>query len=94
MRFSGGFTKLLDEETFIKLMIGLGVTRETCLDYYHAFNVSNNGEGINYFELLQGLACMDPATSHGGLPGEIRCRYIFRYYDKNRDGNLDVEELG
>jgi Ca2+-binding EF-hand superfamily protein len=94
MRFSGGWAKPLDEEGFTKLMIGLGVPRETCLDYYHAFNVSNNGEGINYFELLQGLACIDPVTSHGGLPGEIRCRYIFRYYDKNRDGKLDVEELG
>lgn len=94
VRFSGSFAKLLTEEAFSILMVKLGMSEESCLDIFHAFNVSNSTEGINYFELLQGLASMDPKTKHGDLPGEIRCRYIFRYYDKNRDGNINGDELG
>lgn len=43
--------------------------------------------------MLLGLAAMEPATQHGGMPAEMRCRYIFRYYDRNIDGQLQFEEF-
>ncbi|XP_071525728.1 uncharacterized protein [Panulirus ornatus] len=44
-------------------------------------------------EFILGLAAMDPMTSHGKGPAEIRCRYIFKYYDKNEDDNMEFHEV-
>ena len=44
-------------------------------------------------DVLLGLAAMEPTTQHGGMPAEMRCRYIFRYYDVNQDGFLQFEEF-
>lgn len=44
-------------------------------------------------DLLYGLAAMDPRTTHGGTPAELRCRYIFKYYNKSQSGYLNLEEL-
>ena len=48
---------------------------------------------LTYKELLHGLAAMEPCTQHGGLPAEMRCRYMFRFYDVNSDGFLQFEEF-
>ncbi|KAJ8312222.1 hypothetical protein KUTeg_009595 [Tegillarca granosa] len=48
---------------------------------------------INFKEMLMGLAALEPSTQHGGMPAEMRCRYIFRYYDTNCDGHLQFEEF-
>ena len=48
---------------------------------------------ISYPEFLSGLAACEPTTPHGDICGEVRCRYIFRYYDKNRDNKLHFEEF-
>ena len=48
---------------------------------------------LTYKELLHGLAAMEPCTQHGGLPAEMRCRYMFRFYDMNSDGFLQFEEF-
>jgi hypothetical protein len=44
-------------------------------------------------DMLHGLAAMDPRTTHGGVPAELRCRYIFKYYNVSQSGHLDLEEL-
>ena len=44
-------------------------------------------------DVLHGLAAMDPRTGHGGTPAELRCRYIFSYYNKTRSGSLNLDEL-
>ena len=43
--------------------------------------------------MLHGLAAMDPRTTHGGIPAELRCRYIFKYYNATETGYLNLEEL-
>lgn len=42
---------------------------------------------------MLGLAAMEPNTQHGGTPAELRCRYIFRYYDVDQDGLLRYQEF-
>jgi len=61
---------------------------------YRAFKLNRQEMPfVTFHELLLGLAAMDRSTAHGGHVGELRCAYIFRYYDSNRDGQLNVSEL-
>jgi len=48
---------------------------------------------LTFRDYLLGLAAMEPCTQHGGAPAELRCRYIFCYYDENGDSQLDVSEF-
>ena len=48
---------------------------------------------LTFKDVLLGLSAMEPATPHGGTPAELRCRYIFRYYDRDCDGHLSTEEF-
>ncbi|KPJ04779.1 hypothetical protein RR46_02476 [Papilio xuthus] len=60
--------------------------------YYRAADVSNRG-GLSFQELVLWSAATEPVTQHSGLPAEIRCRYIFRYYDGDRDQKLQQVEV-
>lgn len=59
---------------------------------YRAFKF-NRMPYLTFHELLLGLAAMDRSTAHGAHSGELRCAYIFRYYDHNSDGQLSASEL-
>nr|XP_053626729.1 uncharacterized protein LOC128684523 isoform X2 [Cherax quadricarinatus] len=59
---------------------------------FRAMDRQREGE-LGAREFILGLAAMDPMTSHGKEPAEIRCRYIFKYYDKDEDGNMEVHEV-
>ncbi|XP_074596477.1 uncharacterized protein LOC141851628 [Brevipalpus obovatus] len=59
---------------------------------YRAFSF-NHMSYLSFHEFLLGLAAMDKQTHHGGHPGELRCGYIFRYYDANTDNILDNIEM-
>lgn len=48
---------------------------------------------LTFRDYLLGLAAMEPCTQHGGAPAELRCRYIFRYYDENGDSQLEMSEF-
>ena len=48
---------------------------------------------LSFAELLAGLAACEPATPHGDLPGEARCRIIFRYYNQDSNGKLSFKEF-
>ncbi|RWS15574.1 Calcineurin-like protein phosphoesterase [Dinothrombium tinctorium] len=48
---------------------------------------------ISFHEFLLGLAALDKNTYHGGHPGELRCGYIFRFYDANSDNMLERKEM-
>lgn len=60
--------------------------------FCRGFDTSRQGF-LGWFETLIGLACLEPTTPHGGSPAEFRCRYIFRYYDRDCDGMLNWEEF-
>lgn len=59
---------------------------------YRAFKY-NKAPYLTFHELLLGLAAMDRSTAHGGHSGELRCGYIFRYYDSNSDGFLSIPDV-
>ncbi len=59
---------------------------------FRAFDV-NKRSLLTFPDVLYGLACLEPCTQHGGAPAEMRCRYIFRYYDVNSDSLLQFDEF-
>lgn len=67
-------------------------TNGNMADFFRAFDIHKR-KFLTFKEVLLGLAALEPSTQHGGMPAEMRCRYIFRYYDKNSDGNLQFEEF-
>lgn len=71
---------------------GIGLNAHDFKALYRAFKL-NRMPYLTFHELLLGLAAMDRSTAHGGHVGELRCGYIFRYYDMNRDGQLSTNEL-
>lgn len=62
------------------------------ISLFRAFDTSCCGH-LTSKDILLGFAAMNPTTQHGGPPAEIRCRYIFRFYDSNNDGFLEWKEL-
>ncbi|XP_078587123.1 uncharacterized protein LOC144868595 [Branchiostoma floridae x Branchiostoma japonicum] len=78
--------------TFIRYFSDKEVPTEKCRNLFRAFDTSNLSV-INAKDFLMGMAALQPCVPHGGMPAEIRCRYIFRYYNKNSDGVLKQEEL-
>ncbi|ELU04421.1 hypothetical protein CAPTEDRAFT_110040, partial [Capitella teleta] len=57
-----------------------------------AFDLNKKRE-LSFHEVLLGLAAMEPCTPHGSTPAEMRCHYIFRYYDVNSDNHLQFTEF-
>ena len=55
---------------------------------FAAFNIARNGF-LSFHELLLGLACLEPNSTHG----EFRSQFIFRYYDLDHTGFLTEEKL-
>ncbi|RWS00809.1 Calcineurin-like protein phosphoesterase, partial [Dinothrombium tinctorium] len=55
-----------------------------------AFNGQNY---LSYHEFILGIAALDKNTTHGGRSGELRCGYIFRFYDANNDNLLDYNDM-
>ncbi|XP_005096992.1 uncharacterized protein LOC101848881 isoform X2 [Aplysia californica] len=79
--------------TFTSYMTELkGARRETIPALFRAFD-PHKKHILSYKDVLLGLAALEPCTQHGGLPAEMRCRYMFRYYDVNGDGFLQFEEF-
>ena len=66
--------------------------KDTDVTIFRSF-CSRHQNQMTYDELLAGLAAMDPYTPHGGLSGEMRCRYIFKFYAAEQDGVLSFEEF-
>ena len=40
---------------------------------------------LSFHEFFLGLCALEKNTSHGGTTGELRCGYIFRYYNESND---------
>ncbi|KAL0895199.1 hypothetical protein ABMA27_013640 [Loxostege sticticalis] len=77
---------------FTQFMIDLGWQRAQCPSLFRAADVTGRG-GLSFVELVLWMAALEPATQHSGVPAEIRCRYIFRYFDSNRDLKLEYVEF-
>ena len=60
--------------------------------YFRAFDTHYVGY-LTFREVLYGLAAMEPCTQHGLTPAEMRCRYIFRYYQNDADVMLHFDQF-
>ncbi|KAL9982177.1 hypothetical protein ACROYT_G010988 [Oculina patagonica] len=83
--------KVVKLEGFSLLMKELGVT-ERFKDLFRAFDFNHQNQ-LTYQEVLFGVAAMDPSTPHGGPSGELRCRYLFKFYSSEQDAFLSFEEF-
>lgn len=82
----------MNKIVFTKYMDLKGAKVENIDHLFRAFDVHKR-KYLSCKDVLLGLAAMEPSTQHGGMPAEMRCRYIFRYYDRNIDGQLQFEEF-
>ncbi|XP_068748492.1 uncharacterized protein [Montipora capricornis] len=88
---SGG-VNILGIEEFALFMAEIGLETDRMKDFFRSFCI-NHPNQLTFEELISGLAAMDPSTPHGGLSGEMRCRYIFRFYAVEEEGVLSFEEF-
>ncbi|KAG8195278.1 hypothetical protein JTE90_028429 [Oedothorax gibbosus] len=63
-----------------------------CPHLFRSFDSNSTGH-LTCKDFLMGMAVMNQSTPHGGTPAEMRCRYIFRYYDTNNDGIMESSEF-
>ncbi|XP_071480798.1 uncharacterized protein [Diadema antillarum] len=77
---------------FSQYMCENGLPPASCPNLFRAFDIKKQGY-LQAVDFINGLAAMQPSAPHGGLPAELRCRYIFRYYDQDRDGKLEFAEF-
>ncbi|XP_023026420.1 uncharacterized protein isoform X2 [Leptinotarsa decemlineata] len=82
----------MSQRVFAKFVVELGWPKEHTGYLFNAADL-NMRNGISFREFLYFLACIDPNTAHGGAAAEIRCRYMFRYYDRDRDDFLKFDEM-
>ncbi|CAH2243174.1 jg3972 [Pararge aegeria aegeria] len=86
----------MSSTVFSQFMIDHGWERSQCShlfrSYHRAADISGRG-GLSFLEVLLWAAALEPNTQHAGVAAEMRCRYIFRYFDSNRDLKLEFGEL-
>ncbi|KAI5636045.1 calcineurin-like phosphoesterase domain-containing protein [Phthorimaea operculella] len=82
----------LSFQVFTNFMVDMGWQRVQCNNLFRAADLEGRG-GLSFQEMLLWCAATEPGTQHGGIPAEIRCRYIFRYFDCNRDQKLEYVEF-
>lgn len=59
---------------------------------FRAFD-HRNDHFLSFRDMVTGLAASEHCTEHGGCQAEIRCRYIFRYYDVDDNGKLEFDDF-
>ncbi|XP_050311412.1 uncharacterized protein LOC126746990 isoform X2 [Anthonomus grandis grandis] len=77
---------------FTKIIPELGWPKAQVPFLFRAADL-NNRFGLSFREFLYFLAAVDPNTGHGGTAAELRCRYMFKYYDRDKDNALKNEEF-
>ncbi|XP_060084736.1 uncharacterized protein LOC132564003, partial [Ylistrum balloti] len=85
-------SQTMNFEVFRAFITHKGARADLVEDFFRAFD-THKRRILNFKEVLLGLAAMEPSTQHGGMPAEMRCRYIFRFYDKNMDSFLQFSEF-
>ncbi|RZC40793.1 uncharacterized protein BDFB_004392 [Asbolus verrucosus] len=79
-------------QVFSKFLLDVGWTKEEIPQLFRSADINNRG-GISFREFLYFLAAVEPGTTHGGGPAELRCRYIFRYLDVDKNNLLKRDEM-
>lgn len=85
-------SQFMNKVVFSKYMELKAAKMDNIDHLFRAFDVHKR-KYLSNKDVLLGLAAMEPSTQHGGMPAEMRCRYIFRFYDRNSDGQLQFDEF-
>ncbi|XP_062611912.1 uncharacterized protein LOC134273725 [Saccostrea cucullata] len=83
---------MMNKTVFKEYIVHKGAKEEQVEALFRAFDMHKK-RILQFKDVLVGLAALEPSTQHGGMPAEMRCRYIFRFYDHNVDGFLQFEEF-
>ncbi|XP_044758382.1 uncharacterized protein LOC123316391 [Coccinella septempunctata] len=80
-------------QSFCKFFSNLGWTRGDQLDLFRAADVQGR-YGLSFREFLYIAAAVEPCIEGpSGVAGEMRTKFLFRFYDKDNDSLLKQEEL-
>ncbi|XP_061163616.1 uncharacterized protein LOC133172682 [Saccostrea echinata] len=83
---------MMNKTVFKEYIVHKGAKEEQVDALFRSFDMHKK-RILQFKDVLVGLAALEPSTQHGGMPAEMRCRYIFRFYDHNVDGFLQFEEF-
>jgi Ca2+-binding EF-hand superfamily protein len=89
MAFPSNFLAL---PVFSKFVVDIGWPKDEVHHLFRSADMYGRG-GISFREFLYFLAAIEPGTSHGGGPAELRCRYIFKYLDTDKNNLLKRDEM-
>ncbi|XP_068914444.1 uncharacterized protein [Tenebrio molitor] len=89
MAFPSNFLAL---PVFSKFVVDIGWSKDEVHHLFRSADMYGRG-GISFREFLYFLAAIEPGTSHGGGPAELRCRYIFKYLDTDKNNLLKRDEM-
>ncbi|XP_065196335.1 uncharacterized protein LOC135827834 [Sycon ciliatum] len=89
-----GCRKFMNAQVFLQMAMAppMSMTEDEAQRCFYVLDVHGRAT-LTVLDLCLGLAALDPATPHGGVCAEVRCRMIFRYYDISHDGRLSFSEF-
>ncbi|XP_048752071.2 uncharacterized protein LOC125663764 [Ostrea edulis] len=83
---------MMNKSVFKEYIVHKGAKEDQVECLFRSFDLHKK-KILHFKDVLVGLAALEPSTQHGGMPAEMRCRYIFRFYDQNLDGYLQFDEF-
>ncbi|CAG9828107.1 unnamed protein product [Diabrotica balteata] len=78
--------------SFTKAVTDLGWEKPNATSLFRAADFCVR-YGITFREWIYLLATVDPSTPHGGVAVEMRSKYMFRYYDRDNDKLLKIDDF-
>ncbi|KAF5299422.1 hypothetical protein FQA39_LY11568 [Lamprigera yunnana] len=79
------------QQVFARIAVELGWPAPDTPFLFKAADITKR-QGLTFRELLIILACTEPNTNYGKGTAEMRCRYMFRFFDRDGDGVLNYTE--
>lgn len=80
------------KQLFIEMFFGMGWSPHNAANLFKIADLCTVG-GLAFREFLYIVAATEPSITHSGVVAEIRCRYIFKFFDSDNDGQLNYEEF-
>lgn len=87
----GSPSGLMNYNEFRSLILKLGMPESHTRHCFRA--LSTSGVGLTLQELQLGLCALDPTTPHGAIPGQLRCQFIYRFYNTSGKGLLTFSDF-
>ncbi|XP_003384155.1 PREDICTED: uncharacterized protein LOC100639057 isoform X2 [Amphimedon queenslandica] len=92
VRICGSPSGMINAQEFGDLVELFGWPPDKTVDCFRSLRSSIEG-GLTLEELQVGLCALDPATPHGSVSGQLRCQFIFRFYNVSGKGFMSFQEF-